>query len=230
MNPLTELTRWFGDFAGENASVAFRETMNPPDRELEDDLRFLRTVFADQEASSRYFEQPRLLSDSAIRQWAESRRCLAFVLKDLLRRGAKPSEIQMSLSHCDDACVAIAVVSQDFHGVGVDLERSDRKISTAAASKFLFASEVALGASALETWVIKEACYKADASGRQTVVADYRVTALTKAGHGVARSKHADEIDFRFGVYRANGYVLGFSLSSQPTRLIWDPPRTVTLP
>ena len=210
-----ELSAWWKAFAGENASVAFRGTLSPPDRGLEDDLWFLRSVFTDHETSPRYFEQPRLISDSAIRQWAESRRCLVFVLKDLLGRGAQPSEIRMSLSHSDGACVAVAVASREFQGVGVDLEKADRKVSPAAASGFLFASEIALGASPLEAWVIKEACYKADASGRQTDVADYRMTALTKAGHGVVRSIQAEKTDFRFGICRLNGYVLGFSLSPQ---------------
>ena len=219
----SSLEQSWKDFAGENASIAYREHLNPPDDELHGELQALRSIFTDPIFSARYLEQPQFNNDSRAKEWAESRRCLIFVLKELLGHGFHPSNIQVSLSHCKNFSISVAVASsKEISGVGVDVERADRKISTRAASRFYYPLESKLGISELEAWVIKEACYKSDPANHRTVIADYFLTSRTHSNEGEVQSSKADHGHFRVNVQHTNDLVLGFSLAQ--TRRVQTPP------
>lgn len=186
--PLSEIWK---TFVGSSSAVSFR-TFTPDDNPdltgITQKLKALGALFAEPELKQRYFELSPSSLPRRVQEWAESRLCLIDVIEKLMKQGAKPSEILLSISHTAQATLAVASLrSAELTGIGVDLESSDRKISPRAAASFQFAEEKPWmsALTSLHFWVIKEACYKANPKNKDTIIADYRITeydALRKTG------------------------------------------------
>ncbi len=70
-----------------------------------------------------------------------------------------PAPFRYSITHSDGFVLACGAQSKD--GLGIDLERATRSISTAAARRTFSDQEQSLGLSPVELWTIKEATFKA---------------------------------------------------------------------
>lgn len=96
---------------------------------------------------------------------------------------------------------------------GIDLEPESRVMSPAAAGRIRGPEEEALGLSPLETWVIKEACFKAQA-GSQGAISQFRLVSFSPENHtGIARSINARGSEIRFLVRKRGGWIVAFAQS-----------------
>ncbi len=102
---------------------------------------------------------------------------------------------RFSLAHTDEAAVAVATLARQGLGIGVDVERADRRPQERAARFFLSTAEqkwlAALPAAdqplaLLRLWTVKEALYKANPDNAGTVLNEYE-THNPGADAGTAR-------------------------------------------
>lgn len=121
-------------------------------------------------------------------QWILARACENRLKKELLSEEPCSTSIYHSVSHSKDALLiaglsletnsyCLSQVPGTLLGVGVDLEKVDRNISPAVHHRVTSVRERALmtSLSALEFWVIKEACFKANPLNHGTTIPQYQV-------------------------------------------------------
>jgi hypothetical protein len=175
------LTKSLRAFAGTDfAQAAWSRTL-PPELSrsaLLAELSGIRARLPESALRERMFGAPDFLKKTAARtrEWEMSRSALVEAF-----RGLEGPEFSPTFTHTDGVALAI-VVSGTTAGFGVDLERSDRKISNAAFARFFRSEEGAFLKVPLDHWVLKEACFKAHPRSAETIVADYVVMGVSPAG------------------------------------------------
>jgi hypothetical protein len=213
-----ELESSWSRIAGVPIHVAFRESTDIPGAELELEIQRFRSRL-DPELVARFLTRPQGLSSERSTQWTLSRACLLSVLGTLEADGSKGL---LSLSHCPRASIAAGGLSSaSLLGIGVDLESADREISEAAATRFLFAPEKALGLTPLHAWTIKEACFKATPHNANLIVADYVIESVNHSGHsgpaglGRARCTKNPALTFAFEQRPLGDLVVAFACAQK---------------
>jgi hypothetical protein len=140
-------------------SLVWRTIAQPMDLELWDSL-------SDDERS--HFSK--ITHEGRKREWCEARRALRTLPDDCLHT---------SVAHSEDCVLAIGTRSA-VQGVGVDLEPHDREISQRVID--WLGHDLRWTSSPLETWAIKEACFKADrGQNEEKVLADYMIDSKSTA-------------------------------------------------
>ena len=119
------------------------------------------------------------------KEWSEGRRTLSQLPDDCL---------VTSLAHSDRWVVAAGVVTP-VRGLGIDLENQSREISDRLAR--WIEHDERWTKNALDTWLVKEACFKADrAFNDELVLSDYAIVSTSKA-----QSKKGQPRAFSFQLY-----------------------------
>ncbi|MGZ3700099.1 MAG: hypothetical protein ACXVCH_18550, partial [Bdellovibrionota bacterium] len=97
--------------------------------------------------------------------------------KALLERlgGGEGLQTVHSRSHSSGYLLEVAALAAPGVTLGVDFERADRPTQAGLLEKISAPSERALGLSALELWVIKEACFKAHPENQGLVISGIQV-------------------------------------------------------
>ena len=120
------------------------------------------------------------------REWSEGRRALAKLPDGCFLK---------SLAHSDD-CIVAAGVETQVQGLGIDLENQDRQISSRLAH--WIKHDDRWTNSSLETWLVKEACFKADRTcNSDLVLSDYDIVSESKA-----KSRKGKARTFSFQLYK----------------------------
>lgn len=156
-------------------------------------------------------------------QWVNSRLCEAQLKEALLEDSLV---IFTSISHTEDVILAVGLSatgkSERAIGVGVDLERRTRAMSQAVYHRVVSQEEqifekAHLGA--LDFWVIKEACFKANPLNQGTVIPQYRVTEwdfATKRGKtviGPIENRIEKKIEIHFQLLTAQEWTAALAIS-----------------
>lgn len=130
------------------------------------------------------------------REWCEGRRALRELPSDCLVK---------SVAHSDDWAVAVGTRS-NVKGIGVDLEPHDREISQRVID--WLGHDGRWTSSALETWTIKEACFKADrGQNEERVLADYVIDSPS-----TARTRGEPMRQFSFCLRREGTWLLALAV------------------
>lgn len=201
----------------DNARCAVALEHNPVDGQLaEEELARWQASLPE-----RWLSPPKSDSNEARSQWLSSRRSLFRVARQLERQGVPSSRAHFSLAHTNTHSIAVGVEASCEPSVfnsgpctcaiGVDLEASTRHISTQAAGLFFRSHEQALGLSALQAWVIKEACFKANVASDRTIIADYSILSFDHACSTGVASCAKTPGTFAFQLVEAHG--LTFALT-----------------
>jgi phosphopantetheinyl transferase (holo-ACP synthase) len=176
------VTHHLREFLGTKSAYATFLTPGTPlesNESLLAKLSFVRSHLEATPLRDRIFGEPELLkkdpTSPRVEEWNRSRAALLNSLEDLPIDAA----LRYSFSHSGGAALAIAA-SSDISGVGVDLERSDREISDAAFSRYFRKEEGAFLTDRLGHWILKEACFKANALSTNTLISDYFVVGFEK--------------------------------------------------
>lgn len=123
-------------------------------------------------------------------QWLEGRRALAQAREAVQSELAgAAATLHASLSHSAGHVFAVCVATANLqlHGVGVDLEPTDRVVSLAVLRRIGAEHELELGLSALQIWNVKEACFKANPRNPGTLLPQYKIVAFDpRSGCGQA--------------------------------------------
>jgi phosphopantetheinyl transferase (holo-ACP synthase) len=193
---------------------SFRKVLHEVDDELLFKLQALSKLFPQEGMWNRYFSGPEKRHSHKTVEWAESRRCLVEVIHMLSRRGSQPSEVLVSLSHTQNASVAIATLkTSGIIGIGVDIESSSRKVSARALNAFASSSEQDMNLTPVQIWAIKEACFKANAFEPNTMVSQYSIVKfdpIENKGEVQFLKDSRAQFDFRIGV--CSQWVSAFSV------------------
>lgn len=155
-------------------------------------------------------------------EWLGSRFSLLRVARALLAEGADPERLRFSLTHNQQLSLVVGHENACMRGstecvcaLGVDMESSSRRISRRGAALFTKQSELKLGLSALQLWVIKEACFKANMPfSKDTIIADYEITAFNpkrRTGSAACKKKRRS---FKFQLSELQGQTIAFALST----------------
>lgn len=158
----------------------FALAQGPRDIRIHQELRRLGTGIDDQllsrlpEALRQIGLELRSAHEMRQREWAEGRWCELAIRNHLEGCG----DVRTSVSHTGGWVAAVGAASFDpsLKGVGVDLERRDRRVSGAMRSRLLTPGEMQLSLTVLEAWVLKEASFKAQPGNRGTVLSDYLIS------------------------------------------------------
>ncbi len=126
------------------------------------------------------------------KEWAESRRAL-----NRLEQRKKIKSI--SISHSNGQVLTVGIHDdQRIERIGVDLEASGRLISKSVAMRFIQPEEREFLLSALDFWVIKEACFKADPGNQGKIISEYTVQNFSwQSQEGTIRVPSGRKIQFR---------------------------------
>jgi len=177
---IAETEAFLGDcwakFAQSPSSLKMRQVSCDVDNELRDrlskqQLNILTTI----SAGKRRVE------------WAEGRRCMLDVVTSLNEQAnevgdpIKKSLVHTSISHTQAHAISIGLMGSCYSGVGVDLESASRKVSSKVIDRVTVENERAFPLSALDIWVIKESCFKADHGISSLSLLDYRLVDVEKS-------------------------------------------------
>ena len=180
-------------------ALAFTSEQVIPVAEIAARLNALRVLSFDEKLKNRFLIEPVLTGNESpdfLVNWFFSRQAVVGALEELVQKQIAPQEIQLSLSHTGNrrgiprASVAVAIGAGQVAHVGVDLEFGEREISPAAAQKFVHDTELFLGWSALEIWVIKEACFKANPENVGTQISQYRIISKHEVRFGETKMEY----------------------------------------
>lgn len=134
-----------------------------------------------------------------VRAWAEAARSPS----------GEFSVYRTSVSHSSGVVVAIG--RWGGSGVGVDLERLDRRVSDRAWRRLVRDGECVGGMSRIEVWCIKEACFKASSRSEGTYVSGYWIEGeRSESGCGWVSSAQGTRI--RYCLLRDQNWCLAFAL------------------
>jgi phosphopantetheinyl transferase (holo-ACP synthase) len=110
------------------------------------------------------------------------------VLDALEAAKISPERMRFSLAHADGYALAVgAAVDKADRAIGVDFENASRAVSEALMQRLVAEEELEFELDRIGFWVVKEACFKADAKGGG-VLSEYRVCRYDpETGRGEAR-------------------------------------------
>ncbi len=205
--------KWASFFPG-RTQVSTRKIENPADSELIEKLNYYRSLLSIEDPLSRFLKPHNNASDSRSLEWAESRRCVVDVLDGLQKNGVQLSNALISLSHTPGTAIVVgAEKMQNRIGIGVDLEISSRAISPRTAKAFVFPEDQRCSPhlSALQIWVIKEACYKANPMNQSTVISDYLISQSDGIDHGKLVCSKSPETEFYFRLAETENLLIAFA-------------------
>ncbi|MCM2323768.1 MAG: 4'-phosphopantetheinyl transferase superfamily protein [Oligoflexia bacterium] len=201
------------------AAVLFSDRPRPMDEELR--ARLSREQLAG-------FAQIR--APEREREWIEARR-LEVQLADRIGTGAFRSVAHARTTEGPAVLVVGASWTPAIAGVGVDLEPWDREIPPRAAARLADSREWEAareaGLSAIDVWVVKEACFKAVPGNRGTVMPAYRLQALEREASGGAFGEvqapvAGGALRVRFKIFRWGRFAVGLAIAPAAQRSISD--------
>jgi|GEM_PF-6408763 len=162
-------------------------------------------------------------------QWILARVCENQLKKEFLSQ----EPCLTSVSHSENALLAVGLLLESNSlcisktldsvlGIGVDLEKFNRTLSPAVQDRVISVRERALktSLSALEFWVIKEACYKANPLNQGTTISQYQLLAFDSADcegevgyfqNGIESPKK--DITFRYRIFSQDQWVVAFAVA-----------------
>ena len=132
--------------------------------------------------------------DLRSREWCTARRGEIALAKEFEKNGA--SMRSQSVAHCPKGVIVVA--SSQVHGLGVDIEASDRSLTPLILNRIRSARESELVLKDLEWWTTKEALYKSFADNHDRHLSEFVVTRF--------------EQDTRQGQAAIDGQILNFCL------------------
>lgn len=125
--------------------------------------------------------------------WFASRTAMLEAIESL---DSHDQGIVVSIAHCKGMSIGVAAVAaEDLLGIGVDIERSERKPSRAV-SRRIRASLPDSGESELNGWIRFEAAFKADPEAAGARLSDYRYLppdAFSRIGATIQTAIFVDE-------------------------------------
>lgn len=215
-------------FEGERAALA--QIRNPKGRKA-----WLKGRAALKNLLKRINRRPKDLSERAGDEFeSESATCAAEVA-DLVDEDTSKLRVPhpvLSLSHCHDLAIAIAAMSANAKGAGVDIE-SRRPVKPEAVRFFLLpdeqeqarnqaaenaASNLSDSQQLLRLWTVKEALFKADLENSGKTVLNYRVLNISSES-GKAVSLSAPFRSFRYASKNLDKYWITVALAGESNEL-----------
>ncbi len=206
----------FSQFCHACSALSLRFIQTSSDSQITQKIQALSSIYPPQDPRHRYFQKPHFLSPHKEKEWSQSRLSIFQVFQCLQSQGVQPLDILLSLSHNQEQTIAIAAQqSPRLVGIGVDLERSDRKISSKAARSFLSLQEreKTPPLSPLHYWIIKEACYKANPDSQGTFMSHYCIHHIDLSSlEGKAYLIQNPKMIFRFKIAQIDKTLFAFAM------------------
>lgn len=150
---------------------------------------------------------------SHLDQWINSRKAVREVALGLEASGLHAKDCLFSLTHTGKWALACGIGGKKL-GLGVDLERADRKISPSARARLLSIRETDLKIESLDAWVIKEACFKAcPPDSDHKVVTQLQINSYNSIkGEGICESTIDTSIRLAFSVIKNSDWIAAFAV------------------
>lgn len=212
-----ELEELISEFYGDTSAFKFSIDQLPVDQiKVTESLRELGQKNFSKTIQSRFLALPAFKGTEKkemIENFWRSRKTLTSAIQQALDQGAKPENLHCSLSHTGGACIAVTSVQSS---IGVDLELTLRPINVQLASRITNSDEKISNLNALQVWVIKEACFKANPNNQGTVLPQYRIIE-EKNQRGIVKFQGAGSQDFNFIVTQSSGYTIALAKEFKKT-------------
>lgn len=179
----------------------------------------------------RWMSAPGTANPQRRADWALSRACLADVLEEAFSGPEIHSgsvTIHASLTHAGDFAAAAAAFAWSDErlrnvGLGLDAEPANRGTSPKIAGRIAHPDDKLNGLDLLAVWTAKEACLKADPSGRSQLSA-YALMCYRDPDEDGPLQAFGDRLDFRIWTGIANGYRIALALAypGHPLAVVQD--------